>query len=73
MRLIVLLLATSVLVYQQTLASSNPYPSSPPIHRYLPPECFVMGSSPPRISSKVDVWALGVIFYQVRYAKLICP
>jgi len=36
------------------------------MHRYLPPECFVMGSSPPRISSKVDVWALGVIFYQVR-------
>lgn len=34
-------------------------------NRYLPPECFVMGSSPPRISSKVDVWALGVIFYQV--------
>ena len=27
---------------------------------YLPPECFVMGSSPPRISSKVDVWELGV-------------
>ncbi|CAM9499039.1 unnamed protein product [Pylaiella littoralis] len=31
---------------------------------YLPPECF--GDSP-RISSKVDVWSLGVIFYQILY------
>lgn len=50
----------------------NPHPPTHPSrapcprsNRYLPPECFVMGSSPPRISSKVDVWALGVIFYQV--------
>lgn len=34
---------------------------------YLPPECFVMGSTPPRISSKVDVWALGVIFFQMLF------
>lgn len=34
---------------------------------YLPPECFVMGSTPPRISSKVDVWALGVIFFQMMF------
>lgn len=34
---------------------------------YLPPECFHMkGPNPPRISSKVDVWSAGVIFYQVR-------
>ena len=32
---------------------------------YLPPECFVVGKSPPKISSKVDVWSVGVIFYQV--------
>lgn len=32
---------------------------------YLPPECFAKGDAPPRISSKVDVWSLGVIFYQV--------
>lgn len=32
-----------------------------------------MGSSPPRISSKVDVWALGVIFYQVTYTDTQCP
>lgn len=31
---------------------------------YLPPECFVKGDSA-RISSKVDVWSAGIIFYQV--------
>ena len=34
---------------------------------YLPPECFAAGSSAPRISSKVDVWSAGVIFYQMLY------
>ena len=34
---------------------------------YLPPECFYVGSSPPKISSKVDVWSAGVIFYQMLY------
>lgn len=33
-------------------------------HRYLPPECF---GDNPRISSKVDVWSLGVVFYQMLY------
>lgn len=32
---------------------------------YLPPECFAKGDEPPRISSKVDIWSLGVIYYQV--------
>jgi tousled-like kinase len=36
---------------------------------YLPPECFVIGKEPPRISSKVDVWSVGVIFYQCLYGK----
>ncbi|XP_060066938.1 serine/threonine-protein kinase tousled-like 2 [Ylistrum balloti] len=36
---------------------------------YLPPECFVVGSNPPKISSKVDVWSVGVIFYQCLYGK----
>jgi tousled-like kinase len=39
---------------------------------YLPPECFrvsPMGGGGPRISSKVDVWSLGVIFYQMIYGK----
>ncbi len=31
---------------------------------YLPPECFEKGQTA-RISSKVDVWSAGVIFYQV--------
>lgn len=35
---------------------------------YLPPECFVM-SSVPRINDKVDVWSLGVIFYQMLFGK----
>ena len=37
--------------------------------RYLPPECFIVGKSPPKISSKVDVWSVGVIFYQCLYGK----
>ena len=34
---------------------------------YLPPECFATGTGDeaPRISSKVDIWSLGVIYYQV--------
>lgn len=39
------------------------------IFRYLPPECFVVGKNPPKISSKVDVWSVGVIFYQCLYGK----
>eukprot|EP00116_Pleurobrachia_bachei_P009745 sb/3470007/ len=33
---------------------------------YLPPECF---TERPKISSKVDVWSIGVIFYQCLYGK----
>jgi len=29
--------------------------------------CFQMGSTPPKISSKVDVWSAGVIFYQMLF------
>ncbi|XP_043207458.1 serine/threonine-protein kinase tousled-like 2 isoform X3 [Amphibalanus amphitrite] len=36
---------------------------------YLPPECFVVGKNPPKISSKVDVWSVGIIFYQCLYGK----
>lgn len=38
---------------------------------YLPPECFVPseGFGPPQISSKVDVWSAGVIYYQMLYGK----
>eukprot|EP00041_Stephanoeca_diplocostata_P018499 m.387604 g.387604 ORF g.387604 m.387604 type:complete len:691 (-) comp21033_c0_seq7:2476-4548(-) len=37
---------------------------------YLPPECFVTtGNTPPKISSKVDVWSVGVIFYQCLYGR----
>jgi tousled-like kinase len=38
---------------------------------YLPPECFVVGKTPPKISSKVDIWSLGVIFYQCLYGKKV--
>jgi len=30
---------------------------------YLPPEVFVQGPNPPKISSKVDVWSVGCKFY----------
>jgi len=36
---------------------------------YLPPECFVRGDTPTRISSKVDVWSIGIMFYQMLYGK----
>lgn len=36
---------------------------------YLPPECFVVGREPPKISSKVDVWSVGVIFFQMLYGR----
>jgi tousled-like kinase len=35
---------------------------------YLPPECFVLEDSV-RISNKVDVWSIGVIFYQMLFGK----
>ncbi|CAM4939423.1 unnamed protein product [Rotaria socialis] len=36
---------------------------------YLPPEVFVQGPNPPKISSKVDVWSIGCIFYQCLYGR----
>lgn len=39
--------------------------------RYLPPECFVVGKEPPKISNKVDVWSVGVIFYQSLYGRKV--
>uniref|UniRef100_A0A8C9T5M9 Tousled-like kinase 2 n=1 Tax=Scleropages formosus TaxID=113540 RepID=A0A8C9T5M9_SCLFO len=38
---------------------------------YLPPECFVVGKEPPKISNKVDVWSVGVIFYQCLYGRKV--
>jgi tousled-like kinase len=35
---------------------------------YLPPECFVMEDNV-RISKKVDVWSIGVIFYQMLFGR----
>ncbi|KAJ7296141.1 hypothetical protein O6H91_Y141400 [Diphasiastrum complanatum] len=35
---------------------------------YLPPECFEI-SKTPLISSKVDVWSAGVLFFQMLYGK----
>uniref|UniRef100_A0A1A8QC87 non-specific serine/threonine protein kinase n=1 Tax=Nothobranchius pienaari TaxID=704102 RepID=A0A1A8QC87_9TELE len=34
---------------------------------YLPPECFHVGQDAPKVSNKVDVWSVGVIFYQSLY------
>lgn len=34
---------------------------------YLPPECFKFESA--RISTKVDVWSLGVIYYEMIYGR----
>lgn len=44
--------------------------SFPPA-RYLPPECFVVGKEPPKISNKVDVWSVGIIFFQCLYGRKV--
>eukprot|EP01102_Stenamoeba_stenopodia_P007793 TRINITY_DN2198_c0_g1_i1.p1 TRINITY_DN2198_c0_g1~~TRINITY_DN2198_c0_g1_i1.p1 ORF type:complete len:773 (-),score=121.37 TRINITY_DN2198_c0_g1_i1:107-2425(-) len=36
---------------------------------YQPPECFETPEMHPKITCKVDVWAAGVIFYQMLYGK----
>ncbi|KAK9835820.1 hypothetical protein WJX74_008661 [Apatococcus lobatus] len=36
---------------------------------YLPPECFETGTRPPLISNKVDVWAVGIILFQMLFGK----
>ena len=36
---------------------------------YQAPECFETGSTPPRISNKVDVWSAGIIFYEMLYGQ----
>lgn len=37
---------------------------------YLPPECFIMEEEVTvKISNKVDVWSIGVIYYQMLYGK----
>lgn len=36
---------------------------------YLPPECFDDARQTPRISSKVDIWSIGVVYYQMLYGK----
>ncbi|VDK74647.1 unnamed protein product [Dibothriocephalus latus] len=36
---------------------------------YLPPECFETGREPPKISSKVDIWSVGIIFFQCLFGK----
>lgn len=38
---------------------------------YLPPECFETGREPPKISSKVDIWSVGVIFFQCLFGKKV--
>lgn len=35
---------------------------------YLPPECFLMDQDV-RISNKVDVWSIGVIYYQMLFGR----
>ena len=42
-------------------------------NRYLPPECFCQGpmGGPPKISNKVDVWSVGVIFFQCLWGRKV--
>jgi tousled-like kinase len=34
---------------------------------YLPPETFL--ENDPEVSSKVDIWSVGVIFYELLYGR----
>lgn len=34
-------------------------------HCYLPPETFALNN--PTLSNKVDIWSIGVIFYEMLY------
>ena len=36
---------------------------------YQAPECFETGVNPPKISSKVDVWSSGIIFFEMLYGQ----
>ena len=38
---------------------------------YLPPECFESrtDNQPPKISTKVDVWSIGVMFFEMQYGQ----
>ncbi len=36
---------------------------------YLPPECFEVGDNPPIISTKVDMWSVGVIVYEMLFGE----
>ena len=36
---------------------------------YLPPECFQISDQPPLISSKVDIWSVGVIFFEMLFGE----
>ena len=37
-------------------------------HCYLPPETFAVNN--PTLSNKVDIWSIGVIFYEMLYGNL---
>lgn len=36
---------------------------------YLPPEVFETGHTPPLISTKLDIWSAGVVFYQMLFGR----
>ena len=55
---------------QQQQKSLDVIPQGAGTYWYLPPECFdVSGPNPPRITSKVDVWAAGVMLYQMLFGR----
>jgi len=34
---------------------------------YLPPECFIVNPQEAKISTKVDIWSVGVILFELLY------
>lgn len=47
----------------------HPLTHSPTHTGTCPPECFLKGEKAPLVSAKVDIWSVGVIFFQMLYGK----
>ncbi|KAI8913206.1 tousled-like protein kinase [Gorgonomyces haynaldii] len=59
----------SKIVNQDTLRETNLTSQGAGTYWYLPPEVFERSEDPIKISSKVDVWSVGCIVYEMLYGQ----